>query len=39
LIAIVRGSSVQMAASPEVDAASVTAEAVRVVRAAFAASG
>jgi AcrR family transcriptional regulator len=37
LIAIVRGSSVQMAASPEVDAASVTAEAVRVVRAAFAA--
>lgn len=39
LIAIVRGSSVQMAASPEVDAASVTAEAVRVVRAAFAAPG
>jgi AcrR family transcriptional regulator len=39
LIAIVRGSSVQMAASPEVDAASVTAEAVRAVRAAFAAPG
>jgi len=39
LVAIVRGSSVQMAASPEVDAASVTAEAVRVVRAAFAAPG
>lgn len=39
LVAIVRGSSVQVAASPEVDAAAVTAEAVRVVRAAFAAPG
>ncbi|MEV6644905.1 TetR/AcrR family transcriptional regulator [Amycolatopsis sp. NPDC051371] len=39
LIAIVRGCSVQLAASPEVDAASVTGEAVRVVRTAFAAPG
>jgi AcrR family transcriptional regulator len=38
LMAILRGSSVQVVASPAVDATSVISEAVRVVRAAFAAT-